>query len=217
MENDIEENIVNNLDANSENFFKLDYGGQSLKANNQFQSWKNKMENIYGNKAKLFKCKKDNAYFYSLDDYKVRGQCPLCKKYICYFCSNMDYYCCAKSNIYQIIYVDGFTFINNKDEKDEYCFIFIRFLFPIYTFCYLSAILSKNLFHIIKIETKKVRANDCFFDDESCACMTSIFLNAGVALILSLIFLLHDIYFKILLLLFSLFLKITLFIFIWEL
>ena len=64
MENDREENIVNNLDINTENFFKLDFGGQSLKTNTKFQSWKKKMINIYGNKAALFICKKDNAYFY---------------------------------------------------------------------------------------------------------------------------------------------------------
>ena len=206
MENEREENIANSLAINSEQYFKLDYGGQSLKTNTKFQSWKKKMINIYGNRAKLFKCKNDNIYFYTLDDSQKRGLCPLCKNDICYFCSDKDYYCCIRSITYQIITEDGFTFINNKDEK-QYSFIFRRFLFPIYTFCYLTAILSKNLFHIVKIETKKKRENNCFFDDESCACITSIILNAGVALILSLIFLLHDIYFKLLLILFSIFCK----------
>ena len=207
MENDREENIVNNLDINTENFFKLYFGGQSLKTNTKFQSWKKKMINIYGNKAILFKCKRDNAYFFTLDDSEKRGKCPLCTNSVCYFFSDTGYFCCLESSIYQIIIEGGYTFINDKNEED-YSFIFIRFLFPIYTFCYLTGILSKYLFHLVKIKKRrKIRINDCYFDDRNCACMTSIILNAGIALLFSLIYLLHDMYFKFILILFSFFCK----------
>ena len=206
MENNLNEQSITNIDINNENFFELDYEGQDLKTNNKFQSWKKKMINLYGKKSKMYKCIYDNTYFYTSNIYEGEGECPLCKKYICYYCSLNEYECCARGNIYHMMFQDGAHFIGYKHDE-EYCFIFVRFLFPIYTFCYLSGILSKNLFYVVYKETGKEKPNDCYFDESNCACMTSIFINAGFALVLSLIFFLHDIYFKILLILFSLFCK----------
>ena len=206
MENDLNENISNNYEVNSDTFFELDYEGQSLETNSKFQSWNKKMLNALGEKANLYKCKYDNIYFYSSKEYKRKAQCPLCKEQICYYCSINGYKCCSKGNIYRIIFEDGSYFINSDNNKD-YFFIFIRFLLPIYTFCYLSGILSQNLYYLAKRENKKKKRYDYYYDDSNCACTTSMILNAGVALVLSFIFLPHDICFKILLLIFSIFCK----------
>ena len=103
-----------------------------------------------------------------------------------------------------MMFYDGFTFINKRHEED-YSFIFIRFFLPIYTFCYLTGILSKYIFHLIKPDSKKERRFGYYFDDRNWACITSIFINAEVELILAFIFFFHDIYFKFILIFFSIF------------
>ena len=52
----------------------------------------------------------------------------------------------------------------------------------------------------------KINVNDYYFQ-ETKTDMISIFLNGGVALVLSLVFLIHDLYFKIILLFISLLFK----------
>ena len=64
MEIEYESNLIDNNSKYSENIFKLDYKGQSLKSNSFFNTWKNKMLLKYGRDAKLFKCKSENLFFY---------------------------------------------------------------------------------------------------------------------------------------------------------
>ena len=63
MEIDYQSSLKDNNSKNTENIFKLDYKGQSLKSSLIFDSWKNKMLLKYGRDAKLFKCKEENLYF----------------------------------------------------------------------------------------------------------------------------------------------------------
>ena len=77
------------LDIKKE-YFKLDYFGQLLEGNNNFNEFKKQKLLKFGDDAKLFKCKFDNLYFYVSNKncktfpfyYK---ECPLCKNKICYF------------------------------------------------------------------------------------------------------------------------------------
>ena len=137
MENDIEHHLVNINEIKTDNMFKLDYKGQSLKDNSRFNSWKKRMLQIYGNDAKLFKCSYDNVYFYSSnEDFKnmplCSSKCPSCNKPICYYCSGYSYErnsfgeCCLKRRIYYKFFYDGFLFIKKifSDIFTSYLYFF---------------------------------------------------------------------------------------------
>ena len=98
----------------------------------------------YGENPKQFKCLEDNILFYtsyencrSFPSYK--SECPVCKKQICYFCSNnktdetIDYViCCLKRKIYKLLFYDGLKYIKKRNVNDadvknifkDYMFIF---------------------------------------------------------------------------------------------
>ena len=85
MENDIKENLIV-----TNKYFKLDFSGQKIEGNKDFEEFKNKQIIELCKDAKLFQCKKDNIYFYiSKKDCKLHPyyskKCPLCKNSICYF------------------------------------------------------------------------------------------------------------------------------------
>ena len=213
MENDLENNLIEKVDINSENIFKFDYEGQSLKDNNNFKLWKTKMLNIYGNNAILYKCKKDNIYFYvpikkNKDAILDGTYCQLCKQKVCYFCSEnigaSEMYCCIKANIYYLIYREGFNYINQAIDDDGWSTI-IKFIFPIFTFFYLIGIISRNLYYLLKRQKGKYKAEEYFRRD--CLGWIIAIINGFIAFLLSLIFLLHDMYFKILFLIISIFFK----------
>ena len=70
-----------------ENIFQIDYKGQNIKKSEQFIKWQDEMKKIYGNDAKLFKCKNDGVYYYgsskeckTIPFYKVK--CPKCNNRI---------------------------------------------------------------------------------------------------------------------------------------
>ena len=207
MENEFQANLTEKEDINPPNIFKLDYEGQSLKDNTKFELWKTKMLSKYGNNAKLYKCKIDNLYFYCSIKNNYGMGCPSCQNLICYFCSNNTnsrLICCITGRFYYILFHDGFIYINSEIDKDFY-FVFKRFLFPIYTFFYFIGIISKNLYHTLKRTKSDYLYNYYFKDDD--ASWAKVFLNGLIALVLSFIFILHDIYFKIFLLFISLFFK----------
>ena len=69
----------------------------------------------YGQKAKIFYCKKDKIYFYYNDsEYPYEGLCPVCNRYICYFCLEINWYenCCLIKKVYHILYEYAMTFID---------------------------------------------------------------------------------------------------------
>ena len=90
MENDESKNeiLLNNNIGNSTNFFQLEHRDQNIENNNKFLNWKKLMITKFGKNGKLFKCEKDNIYFYiSNNDFKdfpyFKSSCPYVKnKYV---------------------------------------------------------------------------------------------------------------------------------------
>ena len=99
----------------------------------------------------------------------------------------MDINAVLRRNVYSIIFEDGCYFIDSEKNK-EYYSIFIRFLLPIYAFCYLSGIILQNIYYLAKREKKKERIVDYYYDAANCACTTMVILNAGLILLLSFFF-----------------------------
>ena len=131
MENDsnINEKTINI----AENKFEIEYFGQDLNKNESFINWQNEMKKIYGNDAKLFKCKKDKIFYYGrLSDckkipiYKIK--CPICNLSYCYFCSkHLDDYvdhgkCCLTRRFYCLFLQDAYEYIG----KDYYYNLFMK-------------------------------------------------------------------------------------------
>ena len=217
MENELEVNIAENNEINTENIFKLDFKGQSLKLNKKFEAWKEKMWLKNGKNAILYNCKKDNLYFYGAFSYDG-SECPSCNGHICYFCkrsTNIDLDCCSIGRAYRTLSYDALYFIKENDENYYYeygnnydfWYVFSKFLLPLYTSIYLAGIISNNLYHSLFYPREKDKKRTYYFREDSKATCINIIINAFIALILSLIFSIHVIYFKVLLLLFSIFPK----------
>ena len=151
MENEENKNeiLLNNNVANSKNFFQLDHKGQNIENNKKFLNWKNMMITKFGKNGKVFKCEKDNIYFYtSNDDFNAypyyKSPCPLCQKQICYYCFrngrvelNTNNCCCLRRKIKYIFFHDLFVYIN-PNEDEEYIFDFkcqlLFFMIPAFGF-----------------------------------------------------------------------------------
>ena len=217
MENEFELNVAENNEINPENIFKLEFKGQSLRSNKKFEAWKEKMMIINGKNAILYYCKKDNLYFYGTFSYNGT-QCPLCKCHICYFCkrrTNSGLNCCPLGRAYHIFSYDALYFLKENDvdfdynygEDYDFCDVFLRFLLPFYTSIYLAGIISNNLYHSLYYPEEKDKDRYYYFREDNKATYINIIINALISLILSLIFFIHVIYFKVLLLVFSIFPK----------
>ena len=80
------EEFINNSEIDNPkmiNVFKPEYEGQKIKDNINFIKFKTSNLKKYGQKAKIFYCKKDKIYFYCNDsEYPYKGLCPLCYRYI---------------------------------------------------------------------------------------------------------------------------------------
>ena len=212
MENDNEIILNEENDLKTENIFHLDYKGQALKSTKKFITWKNRMLEKYGNNAKLFKCIYENAYFYvSKKDFNnmhlYKSICPSCNRKICYFCSralNSDYdpgNCCVKRRILYMIYEDGLALLDSQDYSRE----FIQFLFPFLTLFFIIGIISKNLYHTLRVFKNNIDY-DYYFKDDTISWL-KVFINGLIAFMLSIPFIIHDIYLKIFLLFISIFSK----------
>jgi len=212
METDYQYNIYkDNIYQNYNNIFHLDYKGQLLKSHIKYENWKNKMFEIYGDDAKLYKCIYDNIYFYGSNKefYEFpfcKSRCTLCYKKICYFCSrntedNKDFgNCCIKRKFYYIILHD----INNDNFEKDFYFYLLIFFVPMITLFLFIGVISENFYYfLIKFDN-----NICYYEAND---FTSkiIILNGGISLILSIVFLVHDIYLKIIFLFISLFYKFS--------
>jgi len=217
MENELEVNISENNEINTENIFKLDFKGQSLKSNKKFEAWKEKMRLKISKNAILYNCKEDNLYFYGTFSYDG-SECPSCKGHICYFCkrsTNIDLDCCPLGRAYRTLSYDALYFIKENEENYYYSYgehydfwyVFSKFLLPLYTSIYLAGIISNNLYHSQFYPREKDKKRTYYFREDSQATFINIIINALIALILSLIFFIHVIYFKVLILVFSIFPK----------
>ena len=205
MEIDYESNLKDNNSNYSENIFKLDYKGQSLKSNLIFDSWKNKMLLKYGRDAKLFKCKEENLYFYtSYQEYKefYIGKCPSCDEPKCYFCFNgSSDDCCVIKITYYTFFFDAKKFI--KQINYNYCIEFLKFLIPIYSIFLSIGIITKNYYYIL---SRKYDRTKFYFIDNGIY-WTAVIINGLTAFLLSITYIFYDIYFKIFLLFISIFFK----------
>ena len=208
MENEFDIQLCNKDNNANENIFHIDYEGQSLENSSKFKSWKNKMLEKYGKKSKLYKCPFENIYFYGLNknnnnDFKLynsfKSKCPLCHHSICCFCYKDSDDCCIRNRICYLLFYIGFSIINKKN--DDYSFYLILFFFPMCTLFLLIGIISKYFFHYL------LKDNNNFYSNDDPIGWTKIIINGLMALMLSFIFLIHDIYFKIFLLLISIFFK----------
>ena len=123
-----------------ENAFQLEYADQKLNEDNiVFRRWHDKMIEKFGRNAKLFKCIKDNIYFYaSNEDCKnypfYQSRCPCCNNPICYFCHRYvkDSYgnglCCLSRKFFCFFLQDGLRLINQIDPDNDYPQDYYKFL-----------------------------------------------------------------------------------------
>ena len=133
MENELnikDAHLNEELELKDNNIFKLDYENQNVDNNINYLNWKNSNIKEYGNNAKLFKCKKCKILLYSKNEDNIKEPyysklCPICKKYICYFCSySYNYskydhlYCCFKRVINISFLISGVNYLKEKDLFD---------------------------------------------------------------------------------------------------
>ena len=143
MENDVNSintNLNENLILENKNIFKLDYENQNLNNNINYLNWKDSIPKEYGNEAKILKCKKCKILFYSKKEDIITQKpfylktCPICKKYICYFCSYYynqcynsfnDLHCCIKIALYIAFFISGPEYIKKNEIFDSNTLIFL--------------------------------------------------------------------------------------------
>jgi len=121
-----QENLVDTSKETNLDVFKSNYEGQTLTNNPEFDKFTKKMKDKIGNNARLFKCKKDNVYFYH--DYSIfpyyEARCPIYTKSICYFCFNTNEFyfdqCCLIKKVYYMFTVDGYIFFDSSPIKYDY-------------------------------------------------------------------------------------------------
>ena len=175
MENDKEQKQLYIIDKdNSEisNVFKIDYPSQNLGNHQEYQKWKESMLQKYGYYSKQFKCLDDNILFYKEYDIcrsypSFKGQCPICKKQICLFCSNSipndddNIICCFKRRLYKSLFYDGLIYIkkvNINDEDKKHILqdnLFIVYFIPIVNFAFFVMKIFEFLFIKMATENSK--------------------------------------------------------------
>ena len=161
MENEINNSNIIDKDNSEDYIYNLDYEGQNLENNLNFQKWKILILKKYGNNAKLFKCIKDKILFFieyekciNYPGYFIR--CPKCKKYICCFCSyssnkanNIN--CCIKRSLNIALFIDAPKFA--KNEYQNYTFDYKESLIP--GFNIINIFLRINNILFCNVATKK--------------------------------------------------------------
>ena len=146
--------------------YNLDYAGQNLDNNKGFENWKKTILNKFGNDVKLFRCNEDKILFYtkyeqyiSYPGYFVK--CPICKKYICYFCCYSSHQityirCCLKRSISIMLFIDGNKYINKSNNK--YPSNYIEYLIPGFNLVNIFFKINNILF--CNVGTKKSKINN---------------------------------------------------------
>ena len=215
MENDEEDN--QNLLLNT---FKKEYDNQNLTHNITFLKWEQSMKNKYGGNAILFKCKKDDIYFYvsyseCIKHPVYKSNCPKCHKNICYYCSRdlPDYYnengtCCLKRKIKCMFNQDCYRYINPINTESGIIPIkkaFLSFIIPVVNLLTIITQIQGILYY--KLIPKKVIFEDSQikrYYEQSQLYDYIVTVNIGIAFILVIpLFIIH-IYYIIFMLLISL-------------
>ena len=118
----------------NENLFKLDYLDQNINDNIKLLKWKKLIieKNKNNRNLILFKCIKDKVLFYDTYENYYLGLCPICKKYICYFCSfqnnsfnKSDIICCLKRYINICFFINGVTYIKRSGLFNTFSIFFL--------------------------------------------------------------------------------------------
>lgn len=116
--------IIEKNDFDFNYIYNLDYEDQKLDDNIDFKKWQILVLKKFGNNSKLFRCMKDKILFYAKYEncllypgFYIR--CPICKKYICCFCSyssNQSSFikCCRRRAINILLFIDAPHFVNNE-------------------------------------------------------------------------------------------------------
>ena len=149
MENDSKEKeIYEDNSISNENMFRIEYKGENLKKNQNFLNWKNMIFEKYKENAKLFYCDKDKVFFCTnWETYQsfFFRKCPICGKYICYFCGQSNIDCCLKRKIYKKTEI----FIVTKNIfREILCIYFIPYLNSLY-------IIASLLLYFLDRETSR--------------------------------------------------------------
>ena len=232
---EIEDNLTNGHDI----YFKPDFPKQIISGSIKFEEFKKRKLKENGKDAKLFYCKPDNIYFYESEKnceaepyYKKR--CPLCKKYICYFCKSQESnsaelnrgYCCIKLFIHDLLFYSGKQYLKGKDFDwidRPFRNITILSILPLtgfiaYSIVFFNVLLfeliikrnpKENKLHgeneLYLFHDKKIYTDYYFFTFSYPNLFTSLIYLSGLSF--SICYTIYDIYFKILLLIISLFTK----------
>ena len=174
MENDeYKENIIiGESEERFDNIFKLDYPGQKINRNVEFEKWKNVNSKKYGKNYRIFKCLLDNLLFITTNQECKSfpfylSVCPKCKNPICYFCSRFKKYsffngdCCLRRRIYCMFFQDGLRLI--KPYNEVYITTFEKsfriFIIPVYNLFYFLKELHGFLFYKLSLKNAKPHSN----------------------------------------------------------
>ena len=182
------------------NIFIPDYFGQKVKNTKLFKNWENSILKIYGNNAVLIYCPEDGLYFYSSNKEYYNFpycsfQCPNCKYNICYYCSlridknNHDYgRCCVKRRVY-------FSFHEYNENEDVFLY-----LVPFINSLWIILRISEFLFYTLRYKDTGYYDN---LEKNSFIIILITFLNAGYAILLSIIYFFFELYFFLIVLIIS--------------
>ena len=207
-----------------ENAFQLEYAGQKLNEDNiVFRRWHDKMIEKFGRKAKLFKCIKDNIYFYaSNEDCKsypfYQSRCPCCNNPICYYCHryNKDSYgnglCCLSRKFYCFFFQDGLRLINpiapDHDYPQDYDQSLTYFLIPGLNLLFFMATMHTELFYKLSLSNDLghngyLRNYEDRYKNNYTTLQILVGIDIAFSLVLTFCYLLLNIYFIIILLIIS--------------
>ena len=160
MENDLEFKL--NQEIKDPNIFKLDFRGQSYENTKGFNEWKSSIIERYGKNIRLFKCDKDQILFFSLNlPENFKHECPLCKEYICIFCSKRFKHknsrsCCLNTTIKNL---KKNIFSKEEIKIKDYTkhFIFQIHLIPILNILFIMFIICQKFYY--NLYTKEAEPN----------------------------------------------------------
>ena len=166
MENEKDtNNFIDEKESEFNYIYYLDYVDQKIDNNINFQKWKISVLKKYGNNSKLFRCIKDKIYFYIKYENCINFpgfyvKCPICKKYICCFCSYSSYEtnyikCCLRRSISIALLIDAPNFVNN--EIDHSSSNYTEFLIPGFSIINIFVRINNILFCTI---AKKISKDD---------------------------------------------------------
>jgi len=236
MENDTR---LDNITIEDDIYFKPDFPKQIINESIKFEKFKKRKLKEYGKDAKLFHCEIDNIYFYeSEENCEARPyynkKCPLCNKYICYFCKSQESnseelysgYCCIKLFIHNLLFYDAKQYLNGKHFDmgiKVFRNITILSILPLTGFITYYILFFNILLFELSIkrspkENKLRRKNELYFMDDNKTytdyyiytfnyfnLFSNLIYFSGFAL--SICYTIYDIYFKILFLIISLLTK----------